>query len=238
MHFIIQTVDGKVVHDFNFTLLESIRYLNWFYQKDGVPDGYTYEFCDKLVADYVEDAVPSGTVEFVENYIGEHHELHIKPRNIPLTLMGQEFTCRHVFNGGWEDIQGLKFVKSNDRIKLYTEVVTSNADVPIGNYQISDIIDIHSEWRSFVYKQALVGLQNYSGDFTIFPNVGAILKMIEAFEGEAPIAYTLDVGVNKSNTFVIEVHDFFSCGLYGFAQHRHYPYMLYKWYHEFINGKI
>ena len=29
MHFIIQTVSGKVVHDFSFTLLQSIEYLKW-----------------------------------------------------------------------------------------------------------------------------------------------------------------------------------------------------------------
>ena len=42
----------------------------------------------------------------------------------------------------------------------------------------------------------------------------------------SPKAYTLDIGVNKKDgTFVIEVHNFFSCGLYGFSDHKLLPLM-------------
>ena len=58
--------------------------------------------------------------------------------------------------------------------------------------------------------------------------------MIDAFE-DCPIAYTLDVGINDNGTFVIEVHDFFSCGLYGFSNHPILPQMFGRWYTEYIN---
>ena len=61
--------------------------------------------------------------------------------------------------------------------------------------------------------------------------------MIDRYEsiGDAPIAYTLDVGINDKGTFVIEVHDFFSCGLYGFADVGILPSMLNRWFQEFIS---
>ena len=82
-------------------------------------------------------------------------------------------------------------------------------------------------------------MQNYSGDYTLMPNVERVLHMIHNYK-TAPIAYTLDVGVNvhdvydTHHTFVIECHDFFSCGLYGFANHKIYPQMLYRWFHEYL----
>ena len=103
-----------------------------------------------------------------------------------------------------------------------------------GNYQISELIDIDSEWRCFVYNNELVGLQNYIGDFTLFPSIDAIKHMIKEYIS-SPVAYTLDVGVNKDNTFVIEVHDFFSCGLYGFFNHKVLPFMFRDWFNECIN---
>ena len=106
--------------------------------------------------------------------------------------------------------------------------------LPEGNYQMSEYMHIESEWRVFVYNGKMVGLQNYGGDYTIFPNKAKIQKLIHYYKS-APMAYTLDVGVNDYETFVIEVHDFFSCGLYGFADHNIYPYMLYRWFHEYLN---
>ena len=114
------------------------------------------------------------------------------------------------------------FVKSNDQIKYFTELVDCNENgiygttysvpIPVGNHQISEYLrGIDSEWRAFVYKGKLVGLQNYCGEFTKFPSVRQINAMISAYKS-APVAYTLDVGVTDLGTVVIEVHDFFSCG--------------------------
>lgn len=47
--------------------------------------------------------------------------------------------------------------------------------------------------------------------------------------------YTLDVSVFNNKTSIIEVHDFFSCGLYGFNDFRHLPFMFYRWFNEYIN---
>lgn len=80
-----------------------------------------------------------------------------------------------------------------------------------------------------------MGLQNYSGEFTKFPSVNKINAMIKHYKS-APIAYTLDVGVNDNGTFVIEVHDFFSCGLYGFSNYAILPNMYYRWFNEYTRN--
>ena len=42
---------------------------------------------------------------------------------------------------------------------------------------------------------------------------------------DSPLSYTLDVGINNNGTFIIEVHPFVSCGLYGFSDYRILCYM-------------
>ena len=263
MKFLIQKIDKEVRHDFSFTLLESIRYQKWFQQD---PKAVTVKYVNCLADDkvwffkpYHEHYVPVGSVEFVLSWMKRFGVPTPPPMNIPEVLINYStmtIDCmqRKVFNGNHMDIEDLAhgkyFVKTNDRFKGFAEVLRIDDNhswsIPAGNYQISEHMDIKSEWRAFVYKGELVGLQNYSGDFTRYPSTWVIKETIKAFT-TAPIAYTLDVGVGKAEhhkkygfhlknqTFVIECHDFFSCGLYGFAEHKIYPYMLYRWFHEYLN---
>ena len=222
MKFLIQTYNDRVEHDFSLELIESIKYLNWYHNTNDVK---------YVLSDYISGPgyIPIGSVEFVSEYLKEYHNIDIKPLNIPKELF--PFCERTIINGTEKDIVGEKFVKSNDKIKSYTEI-TNNA--PPGNYQISDLIEIDSEWRSFVYKNKLVGLQNYSGDFKIFPNVEKIETIINNYKS-APIAYTLDVAILTNNkTDIIEIHDFFSCGLYGFSDRKILPYMFSRWFNDKI----
>lgn len=226
MNFLIQTINKKVRHDFSFTLLDSIEYQNWLSDSNSfrsiLSDNTSYKNC-----------IPVGSVEFVSEYLLKYFGLTPKPINIPLELLSNEWTGRTVVNGTEKDIVGEKFVKSNDKIKSFTEICTT---APIGNYQISDLIDIDSEWRAFVFKGELVGLKNYSGEFNIFPDVSRIEEMIKIYRSQ-PIAFTLDVAISNRSTVIMEVHDFFSCGLYGFSEHKILPFMFSKWFNEFVNKK-
>lgn len=226
MKFLIQTINGKVKHDFSFTLLESIEFQNW------LRNDKSFEVCftdEPTMPNYI----PIGSVEFVSKYITDYYGLMPKPKNIPIELIGKNWTGRNVINGTEKDIIGEKFVKSNDRIKSFTEICKT---APEGNYQISDLIDIESEWRAFVFNGKLVGLKNYSGEFDIFPNVDKIKAMINAYKTQ-PIAFTLDVAISNNDTVIIEVHDFFSCGLYGFAEHKILPFMFSEWFYSFVGGQ-
>ena len=259
MKFLIQKINGKVVHDFSFTLLESIRFNNWFHNNNNMKFKLVNTFDVIEPSDIYpmpfkpqhKEYIPIGSVEFVTDFLMHFYNLNPKPINVPEELFYHpsfDFTKRHIFNGTEKDLKGhgKSFVKSNDKIKKFTEIVEDDYKLPIGNYQFSEFIDnIESEWRAFVYQSKLVGLQNYIGDFTRFPSVPKIEEMISVYKS-APIAYTLDVGVGAeiyhkkygmflgNETFVIECHDFFSCGLYGFADHNILPNMFNRWFNEYI----
>jgi hypothetical protein len=229
MYFLIQTINGRVKHDFSFILLESIEYQNWI-RNDNSFKVHFSELEDILIP----NCVPVGSVKFVLDYLNNHYGLIPKPINIPIELMDKEWTGRNVINGTEKDIDNKKFVKSNDYLKSFAEICKT---APKGNYQISDIINIESEWRAFVYNGELVGLQNYSGEFDIFPDVNKIKAMIDTYKLQ-PIAFTIDVGISDNNTVIIEVHDFYSCGLYGFSDHRFLPFMFSKWFYTYINKNL
>jgi len=246
MKFVIQKINNEIRHDFSFTLLESIRYHNWLTNSIEMK----YKFIDYIdrydnknwkFKNFHADYVPVGSVEFVLAYMEQFDIQKPKPMNVPDELI--PYAGREIINGNEMTVEFLfakpnkYFIKSNDVIKGLSEFIDTydtSITVPKGNYQISEFIDIQSEWRCFVYKGQLVGMQNYSGDFTHFPDVWKIKNvMIPAFKS-APISYTLDVGiVNDVDTVVIECHDFFSCGLYGFADHKIYPHMLQRWFNEY-----
>ena len=225
MKFLIQTINGKVKHDFSFTLIESIEYQNWLSDSLALIAKFTNETT-------APGFIPVGSVEFVSKYLSDYYGITPKPKNIPVELMDYKWTGRRVINGTEKDISGTKFVKSNDKIKSFTEICDT---APIGNYQISDIIEIESEWRAFVYMGKLVGLHNYSGEFNIFPNVSKIKEMITDYKSQ-PIVFTLDVAISNNNTVIVEVHDFFSCGLYGFSDHKILPFMFSKWFYSFVDN--
>jgi hypothetical protein len=247
MRFLIQKCEGKIVHDFSFTLLESIRYLKW--SANGNDLKIVVKYLDFIDADnenlnwwfrpFHQHYIPVGSVEFVTAWFKHFHNHEPKPINVPEELWSH--AGRTIWNGNENDYHkgyGQLFVKSNDNIKGFKLVIKEDYELPVGNYQFSEVIDIESEWRCFVYQNKLVGLQNYGGDFTCFPDVNDIGDMIGAYSKTAPIAYTLDVGMNHHNTFVIECHDFFSCGLYGFADHRILPFMHSRWHYEYLKNVV
>lgn len=237
MKFLIQTIEGNVKHDFSFELIKAIEFQNWLRQNQK-ETLIKFDFCDNLDNHYFnKGTTPIGSVEFVLKYIKQiRPDLQIKPINVPIQLF--KFANRQIYNANIGDIiiGELKnhFIKSNDVIKSpsngFTKYMTDNLSDE--NYQISEIINIDSEWRSFIYNNKLVGLQNYLGEFTKFPNVDKIKQMIDTYKSHAPIAYTLDIGVNDSDTFIIEIHDFFSIGLYGFSDYNVLTHMFYRWFRE------
>ena len=120
------------------------------------------------------------------------------------------------------------FVKPSYDVKLFTGQVINNEfelNFLKEHYDLNDdtevyvssVVDIKSEWRCFVREGNLKGIQYYSGDFTLFPNVSTILTMIDKITESAPVSYTLDVGViGDGNTILVEMNDMWAIGSYGF----------------------
>lgn len=134
------------------------------------------------------------------------------------------------------------FRKSLTKIKDETngfidyDVNNANDINKIVGYQVSTSLNgILSEWRVFVYHNKVQQVCYYDGDPLVFPDAYRIKKMVERYGREdAPVAYTLDVCVTEGSTYVMEVHRFFSCGLYGFADYRVLPYMFSQSWHEMM----
>ena len=133
------------------------------------------------------------------------------------------------------------FVKESARYKGITDIISSKEDLeilPDVDYDISEVIDIQSEWRVFVQMDEVVGVKHY-GTEHVFPlpvdkkQVLDMVKTIERarYDGYAfPLSYTLDIAVNESGSFLIEAHPFVSCGLYGFADYQRLPSMMIQGY--------
>jgi len=242
MKFLIQKIDGSVRHDFTFTLLESIRYNNWYAGNIIMKYVFfnTHENQERFIFKPIhKNYIPIGSVQFVSAFLFQFYGKIPKPINVPEELYG--YAGRSIFNGTQFDLEKIKgsfYIKNNDKIKGFSDAIVLDNNhiykIPAGNYQISELIAIDSEWRVFVFQNEMVGLQHYSGDFTRFPDINKINGMIKNYKN-APVAYTLDVGINKT-TFVIECHDFFSCGLYGFSNHKILPYMYQRWFSYYTKG--
>lgn len=254
--FIIQaeTDKGRLlpIHDFSWTLIESIKYNTWFFKEEK----YRYylhptncPFHDCLKPGYI----PVGSVEFVIKFLKQVAPGQvILPLSIPGELFDYEFTGRdmELIKGDTKetiayvsknrkllsDSNEKVFAKSVDEIKGYTEFIKPCELPSSGTYLLSEIVDIKSEWRGFVYKGKLIDIRSYSGDVGAFPDMQQVNFMITAYQA-APPAYTIDVAVLKNGkTVIIECHNFFSCGLYGFADHSLLPTMLIKAFNWQIQG--
>lgn len=260
MKFLLQTIQGesvfKIQHDFVFELSHALKYYEW--KGENIDKIYcTLEDINldlnKIID--VKNYVPVGTIEFVmkfiDTFIKKDGSKEIKPTNLPESLFDVPYSERYVDNfeinpntrqqvfdtlSDWI-CDDLVFVKSNDMFKSPITDFYNKKDIldynkiPDGNYQISESVNIESEWRCFIYKGELVGIQYYSGDFTVYPNIENINEMIHQIVTPENInaGLTLDVAVTSDNkTIAIEVHEFFSCGLYGFSDYKILPYMFYR----------
>jgi hypothetical protein len=229
--FLIQTINDRIKHDFAFALLEAIEYQNWFYNEIRFEASLSeLEFMSYFD---LTDVTPVGSLEFVGIYCDAFYYGASAPLNVPPQLRLPSFVKREVGIGDQTQIPIPAFVKSATQYKTFVDVIEKPRQIPKDTYFWSEILDIQSEWRAFVWQKKLVGLQCYLGDFTLFPDVPLIKNMIQTYTN-CPPAYTIDVGVNdKIGTFVIEVHPFVSCGLYGFNDYKILPQMFiaaFEWF--------
>lgn len=112
----------------------------------------------------------------------------------------------------------------NDMRAIFSDVVDKHQLI-----RINPVINMESEWRTFVHDKKIVGLEWYQGDFTIFPDVSIIKKMIDEYTS-APVAYTLDVAItDKGETILIECNDAWSIGNYGLEGKTYIRLLIDRW---------
>lgn len=232
MKFLIQKIDGEIKHDFSFHLLKALEYQKWINSEE-IEVYYDFLPQEKDPALFT----PVGSVEFVQKYLEDYFLRYINPINIPPSLNYDEFLGRRIKIGMKEDILETSFIKSATKVKGLTLIcdIEQAKLLEDDQFLISELIDIKSEWRGFVHNGELLDIRNYSGDPFTFPDIKKIRKMI-SYYSDQPITYTIDVAIleNSLQTVLIEVHDFYSCGLYGFTDYRKLPIMFSQWYYEFL----
>lgn len=150
----------------------------------------------------------------------------------------KKYLGRTVFSTQVKDLSLLfpYFIKPKDDVKLFTGTLVENEkqlkifkeQYPVTSETklfLSSPVKFISEYRCFVHKGVLKGIQWYSGDFKIFPDVSIIENMIKDFKN-APVSYTIDVGVindtdkylrSHLNTLLVEINDMWAIGSYGFS---------------------
>ena len=260
MKFILQ--ENKLLRDFENELLWSESYWQWRDENKPEELKTNMKIIrESEIEKYEEDLkelCPVGSVEFVVDWLKKIHNKTPKPINVPSCyLFGPEddrfskinYCGRFIVNveeNNYKVPDYLKnrevYIKSNDVIKSPINGIHNSSEIGktiLGNLQVSSLIkeDIVSESRVFIYGGKILDVKNYAGDPFVIPKRDTIQQIINIYENP-PISYTLDVMNiidfnNEINSFILEVHDFFSCGLYGFSSER-YPFMLYRWFKEFI----
>jgi len=224
--------------DFCWHLHEAINYNKWYYMKNvygilNIP--FKYKESEFINLKKFKNLVPVGSVEFIHSFLKVNNFIIPNPLNIPDELNKYEYLKRYIGVKKFKDLNIKNiFIKSNSEIKKFTGFIAENKEKALlfepnikddDEILYSDVINIESEYRCFIYKNELVGLKHYAGDFKQFPNLNIIKKAIKDYK-TSPIAYTLDFGItDKNETILIEAHNFYSIGLYGFDNYKILPDM-------------
>lgn len=206
-----------------------------------------YEFCEigdltgKLWCDKeFKNWCPVGSIEFVHKWFSLFGIKIPRPVNIPEELFKisnaepwfvDEFSKR-------KTLRYPVFIKSMDLIKHRNNGKCVD-EVPPGNWIVTDYMEdgFVAEFRAFVFKGFVHGVVQYSGDASIGHSCldKYIKGCIRMWNTDTP-AYTVDVGITKNGTLrLIECHDFYSCGTYGFTGYNILPQMSSSWYFNHIN---
>lgn len=207
-------------------------------------DHYTYykkeEFSRTVeYPKYIKTGIPVGTIDFVESWLLVLHGIdHINPIEVPPALRKDEFLKRDYSIVTKEKIPktGRFFFKDVSRLKKFSGVVDCDRFFidgiwekrkndfdnamhldPTHLYQVSEAVDILSEYRVYIIDDEVEAIANYNGDPCVFPDVKLIRKManIYSIQKDCPRAYTMDIAVNERGTFLLEIHPWVSIGLYN-----------------------
>lgn len=255
--FVVQTDKfGIPVNDMCTELINSCKYQNWFYD-DNAKTVLLRRFDEKIVTlkdlfwgKYDHDSrlitgkikneqyiVPIGNIEFVEKYLGKH----IKPINIPDCLTDEYFTKRFCKRMDYKELQkallsSSYFVKSDETLKDFSDIYKEIGYIKkIDKYFVSEPVLFTDEWRAFIYKNKILDVRKYLGDwdkpdFDIQWLKNAVSKYSKS--ESCPKAYTLDFGYFDGKIAIIECHRDISIGLYGFEDYKKIPNMFYSSYME------
>ena len=176
-----------------------------------------------------ERCIPLGTIEFTNLFFKTFYNIEkMNPIEVPNCLRTEEFLKRKysIVKGTDIPTEGRFFIKNVSDLKSFTFSGDINYFLNEKNnlpqidknkfYQVSEIIDIISEYRIYVISGKIYAIAYYDGDPCVFPDINLINKanIIYSFEKDYPHSYTMDIAITPEGTCILEVHPLFSCGIY------------------------
>ena len=237
--FLIQSTEikGKEVpaQEFGYTAMQVVDYYDWLYPNEKM---YDFEFvCSPSLfeqkpewlqtdANGFPQCIPIGSVEFVLSWFKSIGAENVKPLNIPKELW--RFCDRHITIDYCSQVNGHFMLKDTDTIKAACngEAYFNGDGGADKKYFLSEWVDnVESEWRVFVFNGDIQDVRCYSGDPWKIPDKQYVQEVVDTYSQIRNTAYAFDVMVTDKKTEILELHDFFSCGLYGFEDFRILPLM-------------
>jgi ATP-grasp domain, R2K clade family 2 len=220
---------GTYLHDFVFEAASAAIGENWFRQEEA------YQIIPTTIDDVQThtdaEGIYIGSVEFVGASLNGWLP---KPMNIPKCLEASAKRKLYYDVKPHELVDTAPFpifVKEAENIKAIDAIVLYNkthaANFAMDNYRntffVSEFIpDISGEFRVFCRGRKIIDIRQYSGDYKCLltkEHIEEIERMVAIAQTgfDYDTCRTLDVAVAKDVVYPIEMHQYFSCGTYGFG---------------------
>jgi hypothetical protein len=197
-----------------------------------------------------EKSIPIGTIEFVDRWLQIFKGIERQyPIEIPEILRTEEFLKRSYSFKKYEDIpkSGQYFLKDISKLKEisysgHLEHLDFNELDKTHLYQISEYVNILSEYRVYIIDGKISAISHYDGDPLLFPDTTLIKKAngLYSTQKNYPKSYTMDIMISEKGTSLVEIHPFNCVGFYTtlFGKDLLYAYRDWLNYIESHNKKI
>lgn len=160
--------------------------------------------------------VPIGSVEFVKEIMRVRGIAVPSQISYPSSLAG--YLNREVVLKTFKAAKSHEFIKPAKQIKAFTGAIKANIEEPVDDnipVLASNPITFLAEWRAYVLDGAILGASRYDDSDDEYPLDKALLEQMVQDYADAPVGYSLDVGLtDKNETILVEVNDGWSLGWY------------------------
>ena len=184
-------------------------------------------------------SIPIGSIDFVSTWLKVFYNIDKEnPIEIPPILRTDEFLKRKysIVTADKLPRTGRYFIKDVSKLKEFTysgdleyflfdemfEPAKSPYDYslrinPDHLFQVSEIVNILSEYRVYIIGGKIENIANYNGDVTLFPDVELIKKANDLYstQPDYPKSYSMDLMITPRGTAITEIHNYTSLGHYS-----------------------
>ena len=184
-------------------------------------------------------SIPIGSINFVSTWLKVFYNIDKEnPIEIPPILRTDEFLKRKysIVTADKLPRTGRYFIKDVSKLKEFTysgdleyflfdemfEPAKSPYDYslrinPDHLFQVSEIVNILSEYRVYIIDGKIENIANYNGDVTLFPDVELIKKANDLYstQPDYPKSYSMDLMITPRGTAITEIHNYTSLGHYS-----------------------